>query len=345
MHKQRELTVGGWPQPEVTTGHGGFSRREGMLAAARSGFDPVTTDKIRDSRLWLLVFVPVAILYLLSAHWTLNNADSIAAAWPAWALVHHGTLHLEHVAHLPINPWFMRGAHGHLVSSRMPGVSLISVPMQVVFGWTRLDPMAPSVATASVVAAAAAANMTLVLRRISNARVALVGGLVLAAGTCLWTVAGAELWAHGPDALWLSAILLAVTRSRFWLAGFFGTAAVLTRPHLVVAIMCIGLAVAIGRRTVRPLIAVGLPAAMGLVGVIAYNWYLFGTATLSAGSYSYAGTTVIRGTGSTFGSSLHAWSDSAAGMLVSPSRGLLAYTPIVLVALFALRSSWRELPD
>ena len=316
-----------------------------MFSTAQHRFERVTTDQIRDSRLWLLVFAPVALLYLVSAHWTLNNADSIAAAWPAWALVHHGTLHLEHIANLPINPWFLHGAHGHIVSSRMPGVSLISVPMQALFAWTRLDPMAPSVATASIVAAAAAANMTLVFRRTSPANVALIGGLVLAAGTCLWTVAGAELWAHGPDALWLSALLLAITRERYWLAGLFGAGAALTRPHLVVAVALIGIALAVGRRTPRPVIALGLPAGLGLVGVVAYNWYLFGTASLDAGSYSYAGKTVISGTGTTFVGSLYAWADSAVGMLISPSRGLLAYSPILLVALLALRSSWRELPD
>lgn len=316
-----------------------------MFAKVRSKLEAVTSDQIRDRRLWSVVFLPVAILYLVSAHWTLNNADSIAAAWPAWALVHHGTLHLDHIANLPINPWFMRGAHGHIVSSRMPGVSLISVPMQGLLAWTGLDPMAPSVATASIVAAAAAANMTVVFRRMSNANVALLGGLVLAAGTCLWTVAGAELWAHGPDALWLSAMLLCASRNRFWLAGILGAAAALTRPHLVVAVAFIGVALAIGRRTARPLFALGVPAAAGLVGVAAYNWYLFGTASLDAGSYSYAGTTVINGTGTTFVSSLYAWFDSAAGMLVSPSRGVLAYTPVLLVALMALRSSWRDLPD
>src|SRR5436305_8219199 len=157
-----------------------------LLPSAARVSDALRTNRISGRALWLLVFVPVVLGFLFCGHWTLNNADSVAAAWPAYALVHVGSLHLEHVRNLPLDPWFIPGAHGHLVSSRMPGVVFISVPLQAAFGWTGLNAMAPSVATAAVVTAAAVANMTLLLRRLSNASAALVAGLLLAFGTTLW---------------------------------------------------------------------------------------------------------------------------------------------------------------
>lgn len=315
-----------------------------LPSAARVSAD-VRTDRISSLRLWGLVFVPVVLVFLSCGHWTLNNADSVAAAWPAWALVHSGTLHLEHVGNLPLDPWFIKGAHGHLVSSRMPGVVFISVPVQLAFAWTGLNAMAPSVATAALVTAAAVANMTLLLRRLSNASAALVGGLLLAFGTTLWTVAGAELWTHGPDVLWLSAGLLALANRRDLLAGLLFAPAVLTRPHLIVVVIAVAAFVGWSRRRMTIVPLLGVPAALALVGVIAYNWYLFGSASLGAGSYSYATDRSLTGGGVNFVSGLHNWYSTTVDIMASPMHGLLPYSPMAVLALFALRSSWRLLPD
>lgn len=305
----------------------------------------VAADTISDRALWLLIALPVAAVYLVSAHWTMNNADSVAAAAPAWTLVHMGTLHLENAHSLYINPWYMHGAHGHLVSSRMPGVIFIGVPMQAALAWSGLGAMAPSVATASLVAAAAVANMTLLLRRLSNARLAVIGGVVVAFGTAMWTVAGAELWTHGPDVLWLSAGLLALAKRRVLLAGLLFAPAAATRPHLVVVIAIVGLFVAWSRRSLWPLFQLGIPAFAGLGAVVAYNMYAFGEKTLSAGSYQYATHNAISGYAGPTTSMWHTWGTTLAGLLFSPMRGVLPYTPLVLLALVGLRESWRQLPD
>lgn len=304
----------------------------------------VRTDRISGRALWLLAFVPVLLVFLATGHWTLNNADSVAAAWPAWALVHGGTLHLEHVANLPLDPWFIKGAHGHLVSSRMPGVVFISVPLQAAFAWTGLNAMAPSVATAALVTAGAVANVTLLFRRLSNASTALVGGLILAFGTTLWTVAGAELWTHGPDVLWLSAGLLAVANKRLALAGFLFAPAVLTRPHLIVVVLAVAAFAAWSRRRLSAIPVLCVPAALALAGVIAYNWYLFGEASIGGGTYGYAGDSLSSHGAGVF-ASLHSWYSTTVDIMLSPMHGLVPSSPMVLLALLALRSSWRSLPD
>ena len=305
----------------------------------------IRRDEIGDRRLAMLVFLPVLACYLASAHWALSGSDATAAAWPAWSLVHSGTLHLEHLKDLPPNAWFIRGAHGHLVSSRMPGVIFIGLPAQVFFAWTGWDPVTSSVLTAAVVAAAAVSLTTVLLRRCSSAGAALVGGCVLAFGTTLWTVAGTELWTHGPDALWLAAGLVALSAGRTAWSGVLFAPAVSTRPHLIVAIAAIGVFVAWKRRSFRILPALGIPGAVGLAVVIAFNWYQFGTATLSGGVYSYAGHNAIAGTGGGLLASTGDWASMTLAFLVSPLRGVLPYSPVVLLAVIGFRPAWRQLPD
>ena len=314
--------------------------------SARRLLETVRNDRISDRALAALVFLPVLSCYLASGHWALSGSDATAAAWPAWALVHHGTLHLEGFRDLlPPNAWFIAGAHGHLVSSRMPGVIFIGVPAQAVFAWTGWDPVTSSVVTAAVVSSGAVAIATLLFRRLSNAAAALVAGGVLAFGTTLWTVAGTELWTHGPDVLWLGAGLLALSAGRTVWSGVLLAPAVATRPHVVIAVAAIAAVVAWQRRSVRVLPALAVPAAIALFSVVAFNWYQFGTATLSGGVYSYAGHAAIVGSGGSFIGSMRDWASMSAAFLVSPMRGVLPYSPVVLVSLIGLKGSWRRLPD
>lgn len=316
-----------------------------MTSRIRKCCRQIVDDSISDARLWSLVFLAAAGAFLIAAHWTLNNSDSVAAAWPAWSLVHQGTLHLEHVAQLPLDPWFVRGAHSHLVSSRTPGVVLIGVPFQALFAWSGLGAMAPSVAAASIITAAAVSNLTLLLRRLSSAEAAVAAALVLALGTPLWTVAGAELWTHGPDALWLSAALLAFAHRRVWWSGAFFSLAVLTRPHLVLVVAVFGVWTAWSRRNPQVLAAMALPSALALATVICYNDYLFRSNSLSGGTYGYAAHNALHGRGPTTTSSNLKMLTESAGILFSPMRGLVPYAPVLLLGVLAVRTSWRQLPD
>ena len=77
---------------------------------------------------WLATFVLCGLIYASTAHWYgITNIDTVAAAWPGWELVHHGTLFLESDPSLPAIPWF-QPHHGHVVSDRLPGVIFIGVP-------------------------------------------------------------------------------------------------------------------------------------------------------------------------------------------------------------------------
>lgn len=298
----------------------------------------------RSRRLWLETFCVVALLYLLSAHWSsVPSFDSVAAAWPAWAAVHHGTLHLDHVAGLPLDPWFIPH-NGHTVSSRTPGVVLGGIPFQALFAWTGWSPWPASVVAAALFSAGCAANMLLLLRRTVSAKATVLGTVVLAFGTSLWTVASGELWTHGPDAFWLSAGLLALARRRTGWAAVLLFPAVLTRPHLAVAIVILGSTVAWGKRQLAPAALLAASAAAGLFAVVIYNHLLFGGWSVSGGTYSYATAHVLHGSAGA-DNQLQSLASNIAGLLGSPMRGLLAFTPVAAVIVLGLPHGWRSLPS
>lgn len=301
-------------------------------------------DTVSNRRLWLLVAVPVAMIYLASAHWFYNSTDSVAAAWPAWSLAHHGTPRLDRIHDLPINSW-IRAVNGHIVSNRTLGVVLAGVPTAALLSWTGLSVVSLSTVAAALFSAAAVANTTLLLRALTCARAAVTGAAVLAFGTAMWTVAGAELWTHGPDAFWLTLGLLLLQRRRHWLAGLAVAPAAMTRPHLAVAVAALGVILAITRRQWKLLPALGIPALLALVCVVTYNWFLFGHPTLAGGAYAYAASNVVGAGGASGSDQLHAFLVALAGNFVSPIHGLLVYSPIVLILLAGGRSGWRRLPD
>lgn len=296
---------------------------------------------------WLLTFGVLFPIYLLCGHRTyLSVNDGQAAAWPAWAFAHLGTFHLEHVHPLPHNVWFSH-SHGHVVSNRTVGVILVGVP--AAFLMHSAHQMAPAVLTASLVTAMAGANLALLFRRlVAPGRLALSSGIALGLGTGFWTVAGSELWTHGPDALWLSFALLALSSSRLWLAGGAMGPAILTRPHLAVVAALLGLALAWAHRSWRPMLAFGAPGAAGILLVLLWNKWLFGHATLGGGAYSYAAERLTTAGTHQGSSPLLNFASSTlttlAGSLVSPSRGLLTYSPFLLVGVIALARKWRSVP-
>lgn len=283
-------------------------------------------------RLWWTVFGLLVLVYSATAHWYgVAVNDSIGTAWASWQIVHGGSLSFPPDAVVPAESWFQE-VDGRYVSNRMPGIILMAVPAQFVLAPLGVHPLTPAVVTAVLTAALAMANMALLFSRLTGRpRLALAAAVALALGTGFWTNASAELWPHGPDALWLSLALLALSNGRLWWAGAALAPAIATRPHLAVVAAAIGVVVATRERQWRPLLAIGLPSSAGVVGLLAWNAALFGRWTVSGGY----GWSVDRLTDTSPG--WQEWVlDSAAGTFVSPLRGLFVMSPWLVVAAIAL---------
>ena len=184
------------------------------------------------------------------------------------------------------------------------------------------------------------ANLSLLLRRaVTDSRTALACTLVVAFGTGLWVNASAELWAHGPDVFWLTLSMLALQRDRQWLAGAWLCPVIWTRPHLALLAASVGVVLAVARRSVLPLLRVGVPSLLGLSALLLWNNWLFGKPSIGGGYPGRAAAFAATGP-----SQLSAFGQSAAGSLISPLHGLLVYSPIVLVALPCMLVGLRRCP-
>jgi hypothetical protein len=277
---------------------------------------------------WCGLFAITATVFLLTSHWwTGQVSDAVAASWPAWQLAHTGSFDLTGAHGLPDNP-FIAVVHGHTVANRTMGVVLIAIPVNLLLAWTGLE-------------ALAVANMGLVLRAVTTPRRAVLGALLLAFGTSVWTVASAELWTHGPDMLWLSLGLLLLSRRRLWGAGLALAPSITTRPHLAATIAVLGLYLAWRQRGIRPLFALGLPAFAAVGLLVAWNGWYYGHPSIGGAYVGQVGRATALPTSASASSDFLV---NVAGSLVSGWCGLLVFSPVIVVLALALPSGWRRAP-
>lgn len=233
-------------------------------------------------------------------------------------------------------PYWAQRVGGHYLSSYPILPALLAVPIYAApvyllgaESWTLVNLL--SKVSATVLAALSVLVVYLALRELVRGSSAVWVTLVYAFGTSTWSVASQGLWGHGPAQLFLAAALYAALRGD-------------SDPRLLRNVgLAAGLMVA--SRPVTGLLAIALLAYAfhrdrreGLWGAL-----LFGTVTL----------TVVWHNLSSFGSlaggyaELHAThasrhgvegvlatplGEGLLGLLLSPNRGLLVYSPVLVFA-------------
>jgi hypothetical protein len=302
-----------------------------------------------------------ALLFFLLAVYNANGReigsyDTRPTELAARELVLRGTLGLNHVVGATpeyARRWgieLARDGRYRAIYSPVPAIEAAALA----WPWWKLGvfdinaPLAPrlmAVATASLLVALA------VLAGYATARLwlSIPGALLVAAGLGL----GTGLWSGASQTLWQSeTVVLGMAAASFVLCRFdrasprvvalFAAAlalALLSRPQLTVAAAVLS-AGAWRRWGPRPAIAILALVGVALAPLVVLNlrWWghPLGALALLEGTNSS-----LHGTGRTFGWHPDAW----AGLLVSPSRGLLVFSPVTLVALLgfpaAIRGGWR----
>jgi hypothetical protein len=183
---------------------------------------------------------------------------------------------------------------------------------------------------AALLSSLAAATLFLALWRRRPYKEARCAALLFAFATSVWATSQA-LWQHPAAVLFLSLSLFAILKAEedaVW-AGRVGLPLVLTvaARHASVALVAVlGLGVAL--RWPRRLPWLLLWALPGVCAVLLYQWLYFGSPLrhgFSGGLDRFAAP----------------WGVGHLGLLVSPGKGLLVFTPLVLVALLGLlRALW-----
>lgn len=261
------------------------------------------------------------------------EVDCAAAPYMAWSIVRHGSLDLRHYPD-------MKPYHGNVVrvmpdgswlSMRSPGSALAAVPFVLPLAIVRdAPPGAQTMHQIGKLAAAAsvafAAGLFFVVCRRLAPMAAWPATVLFALGTCLCSVASQALWMHGPATFCLCVALFLLTRhdgNRFrnhLVAGVVFGLAILTRPTTAFFGAATGLTCLAQRRLSA---AVGL--LLGVAGPLAYYCWL---------SHHQFGHPLLGGyADDDWSTSPPLWM-GVAGLLVAPSRGMLVYSPaLVLVPL------------
>lgn len=274
-------------------------------------------------------------LLLVANGRAIGSGDTNAVEKTAGALVERGSFV---VPLSPGNDPFMRPVPGGGLSIYPPLTALLAAPVFFLFHLAfELNDTGLQVAgklTAALLSSIAVAVMARsYLRRASAAR-ALVSALLFGLATSVYSTSQA-LWQHPAVVLFLVAAIDCTARlesaaeenrSRLALAASLCLAlAAAARPAAIPMSTVLFLFLLVGHRRQATAIiaAAAIPAA--LVG--AYNGWFFGAPWRFGASAS--------------GRFFAALPDSLAGLMVSPARGLLVFTPLALLCLLSLARAAR----
>lgn len=289
-------------------------------------------------------------IYLATATFDLHqNIDSLSTMVPAWQLASHGNVYTDQYA--GFTPWFI-DLGDHVVSNRLPGAILWATPFYVVLGRGGLvAPLYPAAVASAAAAALAAVFLFLALRTLVRQRLALGATAIFALSIPTWSVSADALWSHGPAQMCLTLSLLLYSRKRLALAGLAQAVAIVTRPHLAAVSLVMGVWQARAQRSFKTLLVLGATSSLGVLGLLIYFRLAYGMWTLSGGYGSLGGYGVATSTGQLngygIGGRLNGFSrivPNLAGALVSPGRGLVIYSPFLLLLLPGVRGAWTTAP-
>ena len=337
------------------------SQRTGMPTLGREyrRADPIirVVDSARAIRRRALVLGIVAFAVYNANGREIGTYDSQPTNYTAREIVLHHTLVLDAVIgatpELASRPGVIRTADGHYRSaySVVPAI-LAAGPAWVLARLHVLDlraPVTPSLIaklTASLLTSGAVVLAFLIARRRAGDRLAVFVALGFGLGTNLWALASQTLWQHETTIFALSAAVLcldhrgaAVTARRLTLAAVWLGIACAARPEVAPAIAVVSLSIVLRTGVLRGVLAL-VPLAALTAATMAFNVAHFGH-VLGAMPILEALHPTIHGVGGSLGS--EPWI-GALGLLVSPSRGLLIFSPIVLVAALGLRRALRHGP-
>jgi len=187
--------------------------------------------------------------------------------------------------------------------------------------------------SASLLTALGAGLFYLLLIDLGWRRAAWALTITYAFATSCWSVSSQALWQHGAAQLAIIAALLALSRLErrptpawFAAAGAAAGAAAAIRLSNLLFLAPLAAAVLLAYRRPRHILSFALAVGLPLGTVLGYNLWVFGRLT---GAYSGG-----------FDGSL---ASGLAGLLFSPARGLLVYTPVLVFALAGLWSIRRRL--
>ena len=314
----------------MTTVSDGLSTKSDPAAASR-----------HPSWLPWLVFACSSVVYALTISHGLVSLDVWSSNYASWHLAQTGSPWIDgvRVPLLTENPtsqvWVMH-THGHTVISRAPGVVALSLPFYYLLGTSSFSTI-PAGLSAAVAAGTSVTLLFLMLRRYLDTRSTLLVTFAFAFCTPIWSVAANGVWPHTLTVLGICGMAWASSTGRWWWAGVFGGITLWGRLHAALIVAFLGVLMGLRRRSAAVVVRVGLASAFFLVLLSAWTRWMYGswnpTASYDTGPFAqYAEDHRLSLT-------------NQLGLWIAPDRGILAWTPVIVLLVPALVRSWRGLPD
>lgn len=302
----------------------------------------------------VLIFLAVLTAYLANGR-TIGAGDTLPAAYLPWSLLQQGNFDLDEfrILHdesavriyplLDGIPYYLQYRNGHYFSAYTPGPGVLALPVYlvpVVLGvkadsaWAgRLEKL-----SAAIITALSVVFLFWALRGVTRPGWALVIALVYALGTSSLSMSSQGLWQHGPSQLCLSLVLYFLVKglSEDRYLGYAGlpmaAAVVMRSTDLLLVLPVAAWIVWAHRARARSLVLWALPPAAALA---AYYAAYFGTTDHGPGHTTAPAWALFAGM---------PLSEGLSGLLVSPSRGLFVYSPVLLFSLAGMIAVWRRGP-
>jgi hypothetical protein len=301
----------------------------------------------RELRASLLIGLCCLLVYNANGR-SISAGDTYPARYLPFAIWRNHSVLLDPIAPITAQGragtafWMVHIPGGHVISLYPVVLPVLIAPLYLpavgylhLRGWTdvRLDHTARVMEklSASLLAALSVSLLYLLLRRRAAVPIALLLTLAFAFGTTTWVISSQALWQHGMAELLVIGLLLLLTAPctapRAIAAGLLCGLIASNRPPDVILAAALG---AYGLfwagRSRAALLAAAAALPMGLV--LLYN---LGVAHHFAGGYGLMGKARFF---------QHDLLSGLGGLLFSPTRGLLVFSPFLLFLVLA----WRHLP-
>jgi hypothetical protein len=306
-------------------------------------------ERTGAARTAVLIFLGLLALYCSNLR-VLAAGDSFPTRVLPFSILREGNLDLNEFTWERTRngrlPYYLHGTGKHLYSVSTIATPIVVTPLYIVPAWllahysipyddvrARLLIVVMERLSAATLTALSALVVFLTLDRLVARNWAIALTLIYGLGTSAWSISSQALWAHALAGLALSVLCWVFLtpehrRLSFALAGLAGVAAafaVANRPPVIVFAALA--AVWIWRDNRARLFAFAAPPALGAAALLAYNISVFRTVAGGYEQLNQFSSTVLEG---------------IAGLLVSPNRGLLTYTPVMIFAFAGAVRVWRK---
>jgi hypothetical protein len=316
-------------------------RRDLGRPMSSTGTRPPQGHVTRAIAVPVVLFAGVFFVYALTISHSLVSLDVWSANFGSWHLARTGNPWIEglRIPLLDGNPlrheWVLE-THGHTVIGRSPGVIAAALPAYLLLGSSSFS-TDPGGLSAAALTAGAVVLMFGALRTRLSRRDALVCAIVFGLGTPVWSVAANGMWPHTITVFGICGMAWASGTGRWWWAGVFGGITLWGRLHASLIVAVLGVLVGIRRRSAAIVLQVGVVSSVFLLLISAWTRWMYGTWDPTASYDTSQFTDYAVDNRFSVVNQLGFW--------VAPDRGILVWTPVIVLLLPALVRSWRDLPD